>query len=332
MSVAAPGRPARTAAARIAARAPGSRRSRPISAASWRGRGAYTPAPAPVTNSALPFSWPGTNEVSTSGAPQQVASAIVPGPALPTTMSAQRSQSAMLPTKPCAVSRPPAGPPGEPGHAPVEEAVAAADDRDLDVVHLAENRGGAAAQPAAAFRAPGQHHEEVTVHAEFALEFLALGLVERRLAELGGDRQPEWHVAVGRHPVLRAPVGDLLRRHDDPVDRGVPPGQVRGDQVGDDGDDGRQGACEVTRAHRRVGGHRVERDDERRAAGLGGPGDAAVHRGHDRAAHRARAPAVSRSPARTATTARGSAGCRARRARRTSAAGGARPGRAAGRR
>ena len=48
MSAAAPGRLTRTAAARIAARAPGSRRSRPISAASWRGRGAYTPAPAPV--------------------------------------------------------------------------------------------------------------------------------------------------------------------------------------------------------------------------------------------------------------------------------------------
>ena len=75
-----------------------------MAASSSGSRGAQRPAPAVTTNSALPSSWPGTCEVRISAAPQQAASAIVPGPALVTTMSAHRIQSAILPTKPSAVS------------------------------------------------------------------------------------------------------------------------------------------------------------------------------------------------------------------------------------
>jgi hypothetical protein len=105
-AAAAPGLPSRDDATRIAPRAAGFRRSSPSSRSSCRRRGAGRPAPAAVTKRALPFSWPGRCEVSRSGAPQQVASAIVPGPALAMTTLAQRSQSDMLSTNPRTFSRP----------------------------------------------------------------------------------------------------------------------------------------------------------------------------------------------------------------------------------
>jgi ABC-2 type transport system ATP-binding protein len=107
MSRPASGRPRRADAALIASMALRSRRSRPISATRCRTPGTQSPAPAPVTISALPFSCPGMCAVSSSGVPQQVASAMVPGPALVTIRSQHRSQSLMLSTKPVTVSRPP---------------------------------------------------------------------------------------------------------------------------------------------------------------------------------------------------------------------------------
>ena len=179
------------------------------------------------------------------------------------------------------------GPLGQAADPPPQRAVAAADDDDVHVRHLAQDRGGAAAQPAGPFGAAGEHDEELAPEPELAFELAPLRLVERRAAELGRDRQPERHVAAGRGAVAGALVRDHLGRHHHPVDGRVDPGQVRGHQVGDDGDGRRGRAGDPARADGRVRRHRVERHDQRGAAGLDRPLDAAVDRGHDRPAEQA---------------------------------------------
>ncbi len=149
-----------------------------------------------MTNSAFPFSWPGTNEVSTSGAPQQVASAIVPGPALPDHDVRAAEPVGHVADEALGGQPPVPGPLGQAAEPPPQRAVAAADDDDVDVRHLAQDRGGAAAQPSGPFGPAGEHDQELAAEPEFALELAALLLVERRPAELGRDRQPERHVPV----------------------------------------------------------------------------------------------------------------------------------------
>ena len=72
ISAAASGRLIAAEACRIRASASGCCRSQVRSATMSRGRGTLRPAPALTTNSALPCSWPGTQDVSKSGVAQQV--------------------------------------------------------------------------------------------------------------------------------------------------------------------------------------------------------------------------------------------------------------------
>ena len=193
MSAAAAGRPRLADAVRIESRPARSSRSRTISAISRRTPATRQQAPAAVTSSVLPRSCPGRCEVSTSGAPQHAASAMMPGPALLTTTSAQCSQSDMCWVKPVTVSRPPvsarAAAPAEPTS---QQAVAPAGRHHKDIGAAPDHRGGApGGETAAALPAAGQqHHEPVFRQAQGTSEHRALGWPSGRPRSRGAAGSP----------------------------------------------------------------------------------------------------------------------------------------------
>ena len=160
--------------------------------------------------------------MSTSGAAQQVASAMVPGPALPTTTFSAAEPVGHVVDE-TLDGQPAFGALGQPRKLPAKPLITPADDDDIHIVDLPEDGDGATVDAAGALPATRHDDQEPPAQAQGSSQSMTLGCAGRRPAELGRDRQPRLHVLPFRRAVLRAAARDRRGRHDDPVHRGVPP-------------------------------------------------------------------------------------------------------------